>query len=178
MDSIGNENRKGVQATFPKFVIYPLCAYAPQEGMMRTPELLRKLTERKVTKSAIARAIGVSNSRVTELYKGGRKLSLDEAATLAERFDLEREQIPKVPPLPPAVYEAIVLYVAAEIGADPSAQLVQELGQDVRAFAQYVRDPAVADRIDLANQFFEMMRLRRPDPAEEGRQENGTHLDA
>ena len=123
--------------------------------------------------------MGVHNSAVTEMFKeGGRKLKLDEAARLVEVFDLERESFPPVPPLPASVYEAAVLYVATELGVKPDPHLVQELGQDIRAYATLVRDRNVADQIEIIPQFFEMMRLRRPGPHVEGSPENGTPQEA
>lgn len=156
------ENRKDAQGLVSDCVIYAPDCFGHSGFVLRTAELLQLLTDRGVQNKDIAKAINVSPSRVTELFKGDRALKLDEAVSLIEQFDLEQPPSPKVPPLPGPISRLVVLYVAEELGAEADQHLVEELAEDVRAFAEYVADPKVRDSIDAAQAFFQAMRLRRP----------------
>jgi transcriptional regulator with XRE-family HTH domain len=135
--------------------------------VLTTKELLARLREKKVKNADIARALGVTPSRVTEMFDGTRALKLDEAAKLSEAFDLEPPPSPQVPALPAPVSQLIVQHIARELGrplAQDAPQLL-ELTEDLRAFSEFVTDPKVRESIDLAMAFFQAMRLRRPAPA-------------
>lgn len=168
------ENRNATQGAFPKAVIYPKEPLGQFTGMLTTAELLRLLDERQIRNADIARAIGVSPSRVTELRKGERAVKLDEAAKLVAAFDLESQPIPRVAPVHPAVARLIVLYIAAELGFDAQSNpaLVRELTEDVRAFSEFVVEPTVRGNPEAVEAFFQAMRLRRPRLEDTGRQES------
>lgn len=153
----------------------PLCVvYGPtvnrQPGrVITTKELLGRLRDKGVKNVEIARTLGITASRVTELYDGMRALKLDEAAKLVDAFDLEDEQSSsrRVSPLPPPVSRLVVQHIAAELGRplEEESQQLADLGEDLRAFAEFVTDPKVRESIELAATFFQALRLRRPEPA-------------
>jgi transcriptional regulator with XRE-family HTH domain len=151
---------------FADCVIYPSRCVVQRKMMLTTRELLDRLGQRGIKNHQIAKALGVSPSRVTEMRKGERTIKLDEAAKLVSEFELEEPlALVKVPVLPAPIARLVVTYVAGELGlaeADP-AQL-EDIAQDVRAFAEFVSDPAVRESIDAAETFFQAMRLRRPKP--------------
>lgn len=139
--------------------------------------LLALMRERDIRNKDIAAALKLSPSRITELYNGGRDLSLDEAVTLVERFGLDQPPSPQQAPAPPvsalpaSVARLIVQYLANELNAQDNPDLLAELAEDVRAFAQYVTDPKVRDSVEAAEAFFQAMRVRRPSPAQADRSE-------
>jgi hypothetical protein len=61
--------------------------------------------------------------------------------------------------------------VAKELNAMDNPDLLAELAEDVRAFAQFVMDPKVRSSAEAAEAFFEAMRVRRPTRAAEARSE-------
>jgi hypothetical protein len=158
------ENRNERKGKLPDCVIYPRSPFVHPNAMLTTQELLRRLGERGVKNAAVARALNVTPSRVTEMYKGLRALKLDEAVKLVETFDLEPEPSRRAAPLPSPIARLIVLYVAAELGVDAEQEpaKVQELSEDVRAFSEFVADPQVRESIEAATAFLQAMRLRRP----------------
>lgn len=162
------ENRNNVQEAFTKCGIYAVSDVVKPNLVLTTGELLGRLRDRGIKNADIARALKVSPSRVTEIFKGERSVSLDEGAILVEKFDLESPQDRRVAPLPAQVSRLLVRYVAAELGVDleRNLPLLQELTEDVRAFAEYVADPSVRENPAAAEAFFQAMRLRRPKPAD------------
>ena len=162
--------RKDCNRRIPVCVIYAPEGISQSKGVLTTVELLARLRERKVKNAEIARALNLSASRVTELFDGTRALKLDEAAKLAEAFSLEdgRLSSQRVSPVPAPVARLIVEHVALELGVrlQGNEQKIDELSEDVRAFAEFVTDPKVRESIDLAVAFFQAMRLRRPAPEE------------
>jgi hypothetical protein len=128
--------------------------------MLDTDELLGRLESRGVRNIDIARALGLPDSRVPEIRRKERALKLDEAVKLVRAFGLESDRTPDPPPTP--ILRLAVRYVAGELGVHPSEEQVEELAQDVRAFAEFVADPKVRRSVDAAEGFFRAMRLRRP----------------
>lgn len=164
MPESNSENRNAPQAEIAEVVIAPLNWFSQSEVVLTTAELLARLTERGIKNKAIAEALGVHPSRVTEMFKGERSIKLDEAAKLVSEFGLESPPSQKVPALPAPVAALIVQHVALQLGRpleEGSSQL-QALSEDIRAFAEFVTDPKVRESIDLAMAFFQAMRLRRP----------------
>lgn len=169
------ENGRVASPDVTKSVIYRNVPRRQLTGVLTTVELLARLEERGVKNADIARAINVTPSRITEMKKGERAIKLDEAATLVSAFGLEepgepeQDQQPE-PPLPSPIARLVVRYIAAELGSELSDEQVAELGEDVRAFVQFVADPNVADPIRAAEDFFRMIRIRRtsPEPTDRG----------
>ena len=171
------ENRNACNSEIPVCVIAPALRLGHPVEVLTTVELIARLEERGIRNADIARALGVSPSRVTEMKKGERAIKLDEAAKLVAEFGLESGSSQKVPPLPAPVAALIVQHVAKSLGSpleEGSSQL-QALSEDLRAFAEYVSDPVVRERIDLAMAFFQAMRLRNPSPQEADSQGTETH---
>jgi predicted XRE-type DNA-binding protein len=155
-------------ADLPGCVIYPVTAFRHSQGVLTTKELLARMRERNIKNAAIARALEVTPSRVTELFNGERALKLDEAVRLVEAFDLESESSQRVAALPAPVAQLIVRHIALQLGKplEEDSPALQALGEDIRAFCEFVTDPKVRESIDLAMAFFQALRLRRPAPAE------------
>lgn len=168
------ENRKDCNSSIAECVIYRSGSMMQRKSMLTTVELLNRLEQRGIKNHQVASCLGVSPSRVTEMRKGVRAIKLDEAAKLVAAFELEEPQIPaRVSPLPAPISLLVVTYVAGELGvsqADP-AQL-EDIAQDVRAFAEFVSDPQVRESIGAAETFFQAMRLRRPKPESTAQQGN------
>jgi transcriptional regulator with XRE-family HTH domain len=162
------ENRNAASGYVPISVIYPPERLPQGSVVLTTKELLARLREKGIKNADIARALGLTPSRVTEMYDGTRALKLDEAVKLAEAFELEPEQAPPVPPLPGPVSQLIVQHIARELGRPlkQDAPQLQELAEDLRAFSVFVTDPTVRESIDLAMTFFQALRLRRLTPEE------------
>jgi hypothetical protein len=95
------ENRNCPQATFPQSVIYLTDVNGHSNWVMGKGALLALMRERDIRNKDIAAALKLSPSRITELYNGGRDLSLDEAVTLVERFGLDQPPSPQQAPAPP-----------------------------------------------------------------------------
>jgi hypothetical protein len=148
----------------PLSVIYGAKGFRHLRVVLTTKELLARLRDRSVKNADIARALSVTPSRVTEMYDGTRALKLDEAVKLVEAFGLEQEPSPREAPIPAQVSQLIVQHIARELGRplNEDAPQLQELAEDLRAFSEFVTDPAVRESIDLATAFFQAMRLRRP----------------
>lgn len=143
-------------------------------GMLTAAELLARLNERGVKNADIARALKVTPSRITEMKKGERRLLLDEAVKLVEVFELESPQGHPASPLPAPIARLVVQYVSHELGAnlEGNQDQLEELAQDIRAFAEFVADPSVRESVEAAEAFFQAMRLRRPKPAKEAQSES------
>jgi predicted XRE-type DNA-binding protein len=137
-------------------------------------QLQARIESGEITQGDVARVLGVSNSRMTELFKHGTyQLRLDQAVKLSEAFGLEQAPVQAVTPLPAAIARLIVLYVAEELGfpIDEHPQTVAALAEDVRAFAELVADPKYRESLDAAEHFFRAMRVRRRVQTEEDRRE-------
>jgi predicted XRE-type DNA-binding protein len=166
------EKRKRVQAPFPEPAIYRALVLHQITSMLTTGEILaelqKKLDAKEITKTKIAEVAGIRNNRVSELFGSGtgRGLRHDEAVKLVEGFGLERPQAQPVAPVSPQIYRLVVQYVAAELGVPLTErqEQVEELAEDVRAFGELLRDPKYRDAPELAETFFQAIRLRRPTP--------------
>jgi hypothetical protein len=135
--------------------------------MLDTDELLARLEEKRIRNIDIAKVLGLPDSRVPEIRRKDRALKLDEGAKLVRAFGLEPSQV--VAPLPPPILRLVIQYVALELGATANPSQVEELTEDLRAFAEFVTDPKVRRSLDAADGFFQAMRRRRPSAAEEAR---------
>ena len=168
METGYTENRNECKPDISDCVIYGDQPLSQLRVVLTTQELLRRLADRGVKNADIARALNITPSRVTEMHKGLRAIKLDEAAKLVEKFDLESEPSQRVSPLPAPVAQLLVEHVALQLGHSlaPDSQLLAELSEDLRAFAEFVSDPKVRGSIDLAMAFFQALRLRRPGSSE------------
>lgn len=145
--------RKEKSTGLPNCDIATFGALGHNARVMDTRSILAELARRGVKKARIAETLGVQASRVTELYKGERRLDHDEAVKLVETFDLERA----VPPLTEPIARLLVLHVANELRVpiDPEAPQVQELALDFRAFSEYAAHPARMAEIARLEAFLE-----------------------
>jgi transcriptional regulator with XRE-family HTH domain len=172
IDAGYTDNRHNDKAQFANSVIYGFGSLRQPKAVLNTGELLARLDEKGVKNADIARALNVSPSRVTEIKKGDRRLQLDEAAKLVATFELESPPgQARVTPLSARVTRLLVEYVALELGCDPvlNQARIDELTKDVRAFAAHVADPKARDSEELAETFFQALRLRRLASEEEAR---------
>jgi hypothetical protein len=134
--------------------------------VLDTNELLARLEAKGVRNVDIARALDLPDTRVPEIKTKRRRLTLDEGAKLVRAFQLEQDSV--AAPLPEPVLRLVVRYVAGQLGARPEDAQIEELAQDVRAFAAFVADPKVRRSVEAAEGFFEALRLRRPVPEPAG----------
>lgn len=144
------------------------------KDMLDTDALLARLDEKKIRNIDIARALDLPDSRVPEIKDRRRALKLDEAAKLVRTFGLEQDS--PAPTLPDPIVRLVVRYVAEQLGAHPENGQLEELTQDVRAFAAFVADPKVRRSVEAAEGFFQALRLRRPEPEPASRRENDPAL--
>jgi hypothetical protein len=142
-------------------------------GMLDTDELLARLADKGIRNVDIARVLELPDSRVPEIKRKDRRLTLDEGAKLVRAFELEQEN--RRTPIPVATLRLIVRYVAEEVGIRPEDQQVQELSEDLRAFSEFVADPKVFRSMESAEAFFQALRFRRPKSAEEARPKTDPH---
>lgn len=178
LETIVTENRKQPQEQFPNSAIYRTHCVEQITTMISTGEILaelqRKLDAREITKTRIAEVARIGKNRVSELFGSGkgRRLLHDEAVRLVEGFGLELPPSQKVSPISPRIHRLVVQYVAAELGVplEERQELLAELAEDVRAFGELLRDPKYRDSPEMAETFFQMMRLRRPAPEPADRQ--------
>jgi hypothetical protein len=139
-------------------------------GVLDTDELLSRLERRGIRNIDIARVLGLPDSRVPEIRKKTRKLSLDEGAKLIRAFELE--QGPPVQALPLPVIRLLVLHIARRTGVSLQEEQVADLAEDLRAFAEYAADPRVRGSVEAAEGFFRALQIRAPSPGEAAPREN------
>jgi hypothetical protein len=161
MPEVDTEYRKGMQAIVTECVISRIYGLRQGFGVLTTVELLARLEDKGVKNADIARALNVTPSRITEMKKGERAIKLDEAAKLVSQFDLESPPSQRVSPLPAPVSRLIVRYIAEELECRVTEDRLQDISEDVRAFAEFVSDPTARGSIEMAEMFFQAMRLRR-----------------
>jgi hypothetical protein len=142
--------------------------------MLDTDQLLARLDEKKIRNVDIARALGLPDSRVPEIKRKDRKLTLDEGAKLVRAFELEPCRL--APPLPPSIVRLLVRHIALELEAPASEDRIEEIAGAVRAFSEFVSDPKHRSSVEAAEAFFQAMRLMRRLPEEEARQESDPDL--
>jgi hypothetical protein len=141
-------------------------------SMFDTDELLSRLKEKGVKNIEIARALGLPDSRVPEIKRKDRRLTLDEGVKLVRAFGLEQDQA--AAPLPGPALRLLIRYVARvlEVPLEEDDPRLEELTGVLQAFSVFVADPKVRRSIEAAEGFFEAMRLHRPKPAAKARQGN------
>lgn len=138
-------------------------------NVLDTDELLARLEARGIRNVEIAKVLGLPDTRVPEIKRKARALKLDEAVRLVRAFELEQEF--RAAPLPLSVVRLVVLHIAAELGVSPTDQQLEDLSQDVRAFAAFVADPKIRRSVEAAEGFFRALQLRRPEPEAEAQPE-------
>lgn len=174
------EKRKPSQAAIPNVGIYPELRVPQAAVMLSQGEIVAlleaKIALKEISQADVAEVLGVQPSRMTELFKHRKyQLRLDQAVKLVEAFQLESPRGRQVPPVPAETLRLVVLYVAEELGVSllDNEALLEDLIADVRAFAEYVADSSRRDRLDLAEEFFRVMKVRRPTRQAADRRENG-----
>lgn len=110
-----------------------------------------------IQKKDIAAAMKISPQRIASLFSGERKLSLDEAQLLVERFGLDQdpaEIISSIATIP--VLMMLVRYVLQELapGVVPDMHCIEDIAKDCGAFLRYAADPQVNGNIEMAAAFF------------------------
>jgi hypothetical protein len=122
-------------------------------GMFDTKGLLSALERKGISKADIARALDLPSPRITEMYSGKRRVLLDEGKRLVDAFRLdERDQ---VEPISEGVARLLALHVANRLGKPLAGDdpLVQELAEDLRAFASFAQRQHPAPTADAAAGF-------------------------
>lgn len=139
--------------------------------MLDTDALLQGLRAKNPKNVDVARVLGLPDSRIPEIYRKDRKLSLDEGAKLVQAFELEPDR--GASPLPAAILRLVVQYVALKLGAPLEANRgrVDELTEDLRAFSEFVSDPKVRRSIEAAEGYFHALLRPRPGAGPEAQPE-------
>jgi hypothetical protein len=103
----------------------------------------------------------LSPARITELYKGDRKLQLEEAKALVEHFHLEGPGLTLTQSSLP-VAKMAVLHIARGVGiAQPDDDKVEDLARDLLAFASCALDPQWKGQMDALAQMLQGIEARR-----------------
>lgn len=127
--------------------------------MLNTDELLAALKRAGVRNVDIARALGLTETRASEIRRGKRRLTYDEGAKLIETFKLLERPI--VTPLTIPTARLAVLHLLNSLGVEASEDEVAELAADLKAFSAFVADPQVQDALERAEGFLEGIRHRK-----------------
>jgi cyanate lyase len=108
--------------------------------MFDTKRLLDALRARGLSNAEISRAVGLPSSRIAEIFGGRRQVKLDEAKRLVEAFQLE-ERLDDIDLLNADLARLLVLHVSRRVGDNlsPDDPIVQELAEDLAAFARFVQ---------------------------------------
>jgi hypothetical protein len=162
------------QASPTKWGVEISYALRQPQRVLDTDELLARLKEKGVRNIDIAKTLGLPDSRIPEIKRKGRKLTLDEGAKLVRAFGLEPSPL-AVQPLPGRMLRLVVRYLAEELGSRPQEDALEELTADVRAFAEYVADPSRRQSLEGAEAFFQALRFRRRASASEAPSESDPH---
>ena len=148
----------------PHFGIETLPALAHCALMWTSERLLAALRDAGVKNVEIARALGLAESRVSEMFKGDRRIQLDEAAKLIAEFELG-DAPEAITPLTTPIARLIALHVAKTTGAEIAPALLDDLAADLRAFSAFAADRQVRDSTQAVDGFFQSLRIRRRLPA-------------
>lgn len=145
--------RKAHASDITVSVIDGYAAARNASSMLGTRELLDEMAGRGISRADIARVLRLAPPRVTEMYKGERKVSLDEGKRLVEHYGLDDSG--DVVPLSEPVSRLLVLHVAQALKASlsPADQRLEELAQDLRAFSRFAADHQEELSTDAASGF-------------------------
>lgn len=117
--------------------------------MLPKMDLLRAIEQRAGSRANMARALGLAAPRITEMFKGERDLSYDEAVALIDAFGID--DAPQPAATGDAVSDALLKPVlAAVLRYAPRAEtdaLAETLAQAVLELIAFVQsDPAMLAR--------------------------------
>lgn len=124
--------------------------------MLTKLEFLRAIEARAKSRAEMARVLKLAPPRITEMFKGERDLSFDEAKSLADHYGLDDEnRISAAPPLPPEALEPILgallpLAPTGRLTASATRDLAAALSYGLELLAVRPAKPATPDAIDVA----------------------------
>lgn len=122
-------------------VIDHFAAVQHPRDMLGKLEFLAKIEAKAKSRAEMARAIKVAPPRITEMFKGDRDLSYDEAKLLADHFDIADEASAPEPWVPSAeVLQAILSVLLSTESDDPVPP------EAVQVSASVLRDVLIALR--------------------------------
>lgn len=136
------------------------CAVLNRDELLA--RLNAKVEAKEIKNVAIARALGLPDSRIPSLLRGERRLYYDEGVKLAEEFELERE----LSPPPPSIWRLFARHISTKLGLSFSSDdpQIQELASDLAAVARFAHDPQVQGSIEAAEGFLRGLDARREGP--------------
>jgi hypothetical protein len=138
-------------------------------------QILSALEERGVRPVEIQRVLELPSSRVAEMQRAvgivrtpgkSRRMSLDEAITLVEAFDLEGERELR-DPLPIPIAGLAVDYVADALGVPVPDDLRNTVAADISALAALAGEPSAREAVAGLRMFLDGLAIRRKPPAEQ-----------
>ena len=136
--------------------------------MLSKGELLAALVAHGVSNADMMSVLDMPSSRVSEIMRAApgndtklkpRELTYDEGVKLVEAFLPELVQ--PVAPLPQPILRLIVRHIARRLDCELSEAQLEDLAEDLRAFAEYAADPKVRGNADLTEAFFRALEIRR-----------------
>ncbi|CDO35022.1 S24 family peptidase [Novosphingobium sp. KN65.2] len=98
-------------SSITKSVIDPCQRLPHQADVLTKSELLKRVDEAAKSRAEIARVLNVAPARITEMFKGDRDLSFDEARKLIDHFQIADGETSLITPTPPSLED-----LAAEHG--------------------------------------------------------------
>jgi hypothetical protein len=122
--------------------------------MLNTAEILKALKERGVKQKEIAAVLCVTQPRVSALYKTDRKLTVEEAIKLVDRFNLDDE--PPSIPLNEQFLELAALAAARRLGlenVDYEDPRLKVAAQDILALVLADQDPRFGGSLEALRGF-------------------------
>jgi antitoxin component HigA of HigAB toxin-antitoxin module len=146
---------------------------AHSDAMLGTEDLLSRLDALGIKNVQIAKALGLPESRASDIRARRRALKLDEAVKLVRAFQLEEAR--EVPPVPLPIMRLVARHIAERLQARASEAILEDVAQDLRAFGVFLADRRVRSSLEAAEGFFQALRYRRPGVEEEAPQGNDPH---
>lgn len=83
--------RNACASDITRSVIDRYAGEAHLSAVLTKSELLRRVDEAAASRAEIARVLSLAPARITEMFKGGRDLSFDEARTLMRHYGIDTE---------------------------------------------------------------------------------------
>lgn len=122
---------------------------AKRDEMMSKATFLAEIERKAGSRAEIARVLGIAPSRVTEMFKGARDLSYDEAVKLAVAYGVEPSEVVTVELLKP-ILQICLRYPPREWNDQAVQRLAEELEYGLQLLRNVPTKPPSQDVLDVA----------------------------
>ena len=113
-------------------------------------DFLREVETRAKSRAEMARVLHVAPARITEMYKGERDLSYDEAVTLARHYGIEDELAVNAERLKP-ILEVCLRYAPKGDWTERDVQrLAEEIEYGLELLQSFAPEPPSQDALEVA----------------------------